>query len=65
MSQQEPSLNEIYSLKQKQKAVDQAKDNLIDLLSNQLADLVLMSKIELGDDVIIEIMRLKNIIYEK
>lgn len=42
---------------------DQAKDELIKLLMNQVADLTMMSKIELGDDVIEEIKRLKIIIY--
>jgi hypothetical protein len=39
-----------------------AKDSLIDLLYTQMIDLSLMSKIELGDDVILEIRRLKRII---
>ena len=33
---------------------------LIDLLYSQVVDLTMMSKIELGDDVIEEIKRLKN-----
>ena len=41
---------------------EQAKSKLIDLLINQITDLTTMSKIELGDDVIAEINRLKNII---
>ena len=41
---------------------DQAKDQLIELLQNQVIDLTMMSKIELGDDVIAEIKRLKTII---
>jgi len=41
---------------------DQAKDQLIELLQNQVMDLTMMSKIELGDDVIAEIKRLKAII---
>lgn len=36
--------------------------DLINLYESQIADLVMMSKIELGDDVIEEIKRLKNII---
>ena len=40
----------------------QAKDALIELLEGQVIDLTLMSKIELGDDVIEEIKRLKAII---
>ena len=41
---------------------EQAKDALIELLFIQMIDLSLMSKIELGDDVIAEIRRLKEII---
>jgi hypothetical protein len=44
--------------------IEQAKDQLIELLMNQVVDLTLMSKIELGDDVIEEIKRLKSIINE-
>jgi tripartite-type tricarboxylate transporter receptor subunit TctC len=43
---------------------EQAKTELIKLLENQVTDLVAMSKIELGDDVIAEIKRLKAIIKE-
>jgi hypothetical protein len=43
---------------------EQAKDQLIELLMNQVVDLTMMSKIELGDDVIAEIKRLKEIINE-
>jgi hypothetical protein len=43
---------------------EEAKDQLIELLMNQVADLTIMSKIELGDDVIVEINRLKGIINE-
>ena len=43
---------------------EQAKDQLIELLEQQIMDLTLMSKIELGDDVIEEIKRLKSIINE-
>lgn len=35
-------------------------DQLIQLYENQIADLTMMSKIELGDDVIAEIVRIKN-----
>jgi hypothetical protein len=41
---------------------EQAKDALIEVLMNQVMDLSMMSKIELGDDVIAEIKRLKEII---
>jgi len=40
----------------------EAQDALIDILTNQVVDLTMMSKIELGDDVIKEINRLKAII---
>ncbi len=43
---------------------EEAKDELIELLTTQVADLTMMSKIELGDDVIAEIKRLKEIINE-
>ena len=41
---------------------EEAKDALIEVLMNQVVDLSMMSKIELGDDVIAEIKRLKEII---
>jgi len=44
---------------------EQAKDALIEVLMNQVIDLSMMSKIELGDDVIAEIKRLKAIINEQ
>jgi hypothetical protein len=40
------------------------QQELIDLLMNQVADLTMMSKIELGDDVIAEIKRLKELLNE-
>ena len=43
---------------------EEAKDALIEVLMNQVMDLTMMSKIELGDDVIAEIKRLKEIINE-
>lgn len=42
-----------------------AQQELINLLYSQVVDLSMMSKIELGDDVIAEIKRLKAIIYDK
>jgi hypothetical protein len=39
-----------------------AKDQLIKVYESQIEDLTIMSKIELGDDVIEEIKRLKEII---
>ena len=43
---------------------EQAKDELIKVLYSHVVDLTMMSKIELGDDVIAEIKRLKDIINE-
>jgi hypothetical protein len=43
---------------------EQVKDQLIEILENQVVDLTTMSKIELGDDVIAEIKRLKAVINE-
>jgi hypothetical protein len=51
--------------KNSQMSKDQAKDALIELLYIQVVDLTMMSKIELGDDVIAEIRRLKQIINGK
>jgi len=45
-------------------SIEEAKTQLIELLENQVMDLTVMSKIELGDDVIEEIKRLKGIINE-
>ena len=45
--------------------IPNAKDQLIDLLYSQVMDLSMMSKIELGDDVIAEIRRLKQHINEQ
>jgi hypothetical protein len=42
---------------------EEAKDELIKVLYSQVIDLSMMSKIELGDDVIAEIKRLQNIIH--
>ena len=41
-----------------------AQQQLIQLLYSQVVDLSMMSKIELGDDVIAEIIRLKSLINE-
>jgi hypothetical protein len=41
---------------------EEAKDLLIKVLYSQVMDLSIMSKIELGDDVIAEIKRLQDII---
>ena len=42
--------------------IEEAKSELIEVLMSQIVDLSMMSKIELGDDVIAEIKRLKDII---
>jgi hypothetical protein len=44
---------------------ERAKDELIQILEMQVIDLSVMSKIELGDDVIDKIRRLKAIINEQ
>lgn len=44
---------------------EEAKTELIRVLYIQVMDLSMMSKIELGDDVIEEIKRLKNIIKDE
>jgi hypothetical protein len=49
---------------QKAATVIKTQQELIDLLYSQVVDLSMMSKIELGDDVIAEIKRLKAIINE-
>lgn len=41
---------------------EQAITALLELYENQIMDLIVMSKIELGNDVIEEIKRLKTII---
>ena len=41
------------------------QQELINLYEQQITDLTLMSKIELGDDVIAEIKRLKTLINEQ
>ena len=43
----------------------QTQKELIDLLYSQMVDLIMMSKIELGDDVIEEITRLKKLLNEQ
>lgn len=40
------------------------QEELIKILMNQITDLTMMSKIELGDDVIKEISRLQEEIYQ-
>lgn len=43
---------------------EQIQQQLIELYENQIMDLTMMSKIELGDDVIAEINRLQNMLME-
>jgi hypothetical protein len=43
---------------------EQIQQQLIELYENQIMDLTVMSKIELGDDVIAEINRLQNMLME-
>jgi hypothetical protein len=50
---------------QKAATVIKAQRELLDLLEGQVVDLSMMSKIELGDDVITEIKRLKAIIRDE
>ena len=42
-----------------------SKDKLLELYEGQIMDLVMMSKIELGDDVIQEIKKLKKLIKDE
>ena len=44
---------------------EQIQQQLIELYENQIMDLTMMSKIELGDDVIAEIRRLKGLLNEQ
>jgi len=46
-------------------AEDKPTDRLIEVLMHSVTDLTMMSKIELGDDVITEIQRLQKIINQK
>ncbi len=46
--------------KTKDMTKSEKKNKLIELLKDQIIDLTLMSKIELGDDVIAEIKKLEN-----
>jgi hypothetical protein len=40
--------------------LEEAQQELIDLLTSQVVDLTMMSKIELGDDVLAEIKRIRE-----
>ena len=48
------------SFKRYRKQIIETQKSLIDLLYSQVVDLTMMSKIELGDDVIEEIKLLKS-----
>lgn len=66
-------LNALHEIKDFKKKINNMKDTeiiklqqqLIDVLESQVVDLSMMSKIELGNDVIDEIRRLKNLINEQ
>lgn len=48
-----------------EKTLYELQKDLIELYESQIIDLTMMSKIELGDDVIEEIKRLKQLISEQ
>lgn len=48
-----------------EKTLYELQKDLIELYESQIMDLTIMSKIELGDDVIKEVKRLKQLINEK
>lgn len=52
-------MDNIVELMQKATLIVETQRELIEVLNNQVVDLSMMSKIELGDDVIAEISRLK------
>jgi hypothetical protein len=51
--------NNIIKIMQNAAVMIETQRELIDVLYSQVVDLTMMSKIELGDDVIAEIQRLK------
>lgn len=51
--------NNIIKIMQNAAVMIETQRELIDVLYSQVVDLTMMSKIELGDDVITEIQRLK------
>ena len=51
--------NSIIEVMKKAALIVETQRELIEVLNNQVVDLSMMSKIELGDDVIAEIQRLK------
>jgi len=58
------SKSQIQSYMSKEEII-KTQQELIDVLYSQVVDLSMMSKIELGDDVIAEIKRLKGILDEQ
>ena len=54
----------LIELMKKAAIIVETQRELIDVLYSQVVDLTMMSKIELGDDVIAEIKRLKTILKE-
>jgi len=56
------TINKDSYLKDSDANVIAAKDELLKIYESQIMDLTMMSKIELGDDVITEVLRLKGII---
>jgi hypothetical protein len=52
--------NQIVQIMKDSADLIETQRELIDVLYTQMIDLSLMSKIELGDDVIVEIRRLKD-----
>jgi len=52
--------NNLIKIMQNAALMIETQRELIDLLYSQVIDLTMMSKIELGDDVIAEIQRLKT-----
>ena len=54
--------NSIIEVMKKAALIVETQRQLIEVLESQVVDLTMMSKIELGDDVIAEIKRLKNIL---
>ena len=58
------SKSQIQSYMSKEEIIKTQRE-LIDVLYSQVVDLSMMSKIELGDDVIAEIKRLKGILDEQ
>lgn len=54
-----------HTVMRKEKSLYELQKDLINLYESQIQDLTVMSKIELGDDVIQEIRRLKALISEQ